>query len=148
MKKTLFYILSVIWGLPMTLAGGLTAIVLMIAGFKPKRYGWCYYFEIGKNWGGLELGIVFLVNKNSSMHTRNHEHGHALQNCLWGPLMPFVISIPSAIRYWVREFQQRQGKVLKPYDSIWFEGQATQWGQTFMEQYNNQERAVKVYENY
>ena len=148
MKKVLFYILSVIWGLPMTLVGGLTALVLMIAGFKPKRYGWCYYFEIGKNWGGLELGIIFLVNKNSSRYTRNHEHGHALQNCIWGPLMPFVISIPSAIRYWVREFQQRQGKVLKPYDSIWFEGQATRWGQTFMEQYNNQERAVKTYENY
>lgn len=136
MKKVLFYILSVIWGLPMTLIGGLTALILMMAGFKPKKYGWCYYFEIGKNWGGLELGFIFLTNKNPSTHICNHEHGHALQNCIWGPLFPFVIAIPSAIRYWVREFQQRQGKVLKSYDAIWFEGQATQWGKAFMKQYN------------
>ena len=44
--------------------------------------------------------------------------------------MPFVICIPSAIRYWYRELKYYR-KGLYPetdYDSIWFEGQATKWG--------------------
>ena len=43
--------------------------------------------------------------------------------------MPFVICIPSAARYWYREylwhFNKEKYRKLPPYDSIWFEGQAT-----------------------
>ena len=128
MKKTLFYILSFTWGLPMTLIGLIVSSVLLTVGYKPKKHGWCYYFEVGKGWGGLELGAIFLTSKNPSEHTRNHEHGHALQNCIWGPLFPFVIAIPSAVRYWTRKIQRSKGKELEPYDAIWFEWQASTWG--------------------
>lgn len=112
MKKVLFYVLSIIWGTIMTIIGLVAALGLMIVGYKPKKHGWCYRFEVGDNWGGIELGIIFLTNKNPSDSICNHEHGHALQNCLWGPLMPFVVSIPSAIRYWARECATRKGKQL------------------------------------
>lgn len=50
--------------------------------------------------------------------------------------MPFVISIPSAIRYWYREILSRvdfqKYKQLPDYDAIWFEGQATRWGSDFV----------------
>jgi hypothetical protein len=104
-------------------------LVLMAAGKRPKRFGYCYHVEIGKGWGGLELGVVFLTSANPSFHTKCHEHGHALQNCYFGPLMPFIVCIPSAARYWYREIRRRIGKPCKTdYDSIWFEGQATEWG--------------------
>lgn len=128
MKKTLFYTLSFTWGMLMTVIGLIVALVLKMFGFKAKKHGWCYYFEVGNNWGGVNLGVVFLTSKNPSEHTRNHEHGHALQNCLWGPLMPVVISLPSATRYWKRHFQQKRGEQLEPYDSVWYEGQASSWG--------------------
>lgn len=134
MNEKLFYILSVVWGFPMTLIGACAALVLKIQGRKAQKHGWCYYYECGRNWGGVNFGLVFLTSDNPSEHTKNHEHGHALQNCIWGPLMPFVIAIPSAIRYWTRVFQQKQGKELEPYDAIWFEGQATKWGDAFMKQ--------------
>ena len=67
-NKCLFYLLSFTWGLPLTLVGCVVAIVLLITGHKPKKWGYCYYFEIGKNWGGLELGPFFLVNKDASNH--------------------------------------------------------------------------------
>ena len=58
-----------------------------------------------------------------------HESGHGIQNLLFGPLMPFVVSIPSAIRYWYREYLMKVKKIkcwnLPDYDSIWFEGTAT-----------------------
>ena len=131
-NKQLFYFLSFTWGILMTSVGIVAALFLVAAGYKPKRHGWCYYFEVGKNWGGVNLGIVFLTEANPSAHTKNHEHGHALQNCIWGPLMPFVISLPSAARYHIYNFQWKRGKKLGEYDSAWFEGQASAWGDKFM----------------
>lgn len=112
MKRFLFYFLNLTWGLPLNIVGGLVALVLVIARKKPKRWGDCFYFEVGENWGGLELGIFFLTSKNPSIHTRNHEHGHAIQNCFFGVLMPFIVNIPSAIRYWLRKFKTQKGKYI------------------------------------
>ena len=131
-NKKLFYILSFTWGIIMTFVGVIAALCLVTIGYKPKKHGWCYYFEVGKGWGGVNLGIVFITSANPSEHTKNHEHGHALQNCIWGPLMPFVIALPSAARYHIRNFQQKRGKKLNSYDSAWFEGQASIWGDKFI----------------
>ncbi len=48
--------------------------------------------------------------------------------------MPFVVGIPSMIRYWYRELKyNRKGKVPPTsYDSIWFEGQATRIGVNYI----------------
>ena len=134
MKAILFYTLSFTWGLPVTLVGCVVAAALRIAGHRPKRWGWCWYFEVGEKWGGLELGVFFLVNRKPSRHIRCHELGHALQNCVFGPLTPLIVGIPSAARYWYRLFLVRVVGVTKlpPYDAIWFEGQATRWGEKFM----------------
>lgn len=130
MPKPLFYLLSLTWGLPMTMIGAVVAIVLMIMGYKPKKWNYCYYFEVGNNWGGVELGMFFLTDKSGSLRTRNHEHGHAIQNCYFGPLFPFIVAIPSAVRYWYRELvYSRKGKNPPTlYDDIWFEGSATKLG--------------------
>lgn len=132
----MYYILSFTWGLPLTLVGLLVGLVLIVLGYKPKRFGWTFYFEIGKNWGGVELGLIFICSEGSSSRIKAHEFGHSIQNCFFGPFMLFVVSIPSAIRYWYREYQYRRGiRNLPPYDSIWFEGQATQLGEWYSETY-------------
>ena len=139
-NKFLFYFLSFTWGLPMTLIGCVVAAALLVVGYKPKKCGWCWYFEIGEDWGGVELGVVFLTNKNPSEHIKSHEHGHGLQNCVFGFLMPFIVCIPSATRYWYREYLVRSGKKkyseLPDYDSVWYEGQATTLGTEFITWYN------------
>ena len=134
MRKFLFYLLSFTWGLPMALIGCVVAAVLFLAGYRPKRWGHCWYFEVGKGWGGVELGVFFITNERPSKRIRNHEFGHALQNCVYGWLMPFLVCIPSAVRYWWREYQKRVKKAdnLHEYDSIWFEGQATRWGTKYI----------------
>lgn len=119
----------------MTLAGLLTALVLMIAGYKPKRWGHCIYFEIGKHWGGFNLGMVFLRDTTSVQKSINdHELGHGIQNCYFGFLTPFLVTFPSIIRYWYQTILEKKGRQdkLKPYDAIWFEGQATRAGSEFM----------------
>lgn len=129
-NKKWYYILNFTWGLPMNLIGAIVALALILTKHKPKKHCGCIYFEVGKSgWGGLELGCFFLCSPGASLHTKNHEYGHSLQNALWGPLFPFVIAIPSAIRYHYRNLELKQGYQLRTqYDDIWFEGQATKWG--------------------
>jgi len=114
-------------------------LALIITGHKPKRFHQYIYFEVGYNWGGFEVGGFFVVDKYASIRTIRHEAGHGIQNIILGPLMPFLVSIPSATRYWYREYLVRKKKKLRselpPYDCIWFEGWATKLG----EKYYNQE---------
>lgn len=137
MTKKQFYTLNLTWGILLNIVGFIVALVLLCTGAKPKKHGGCIYFNVGKSWGGLELGLVFLTDERDSEHTKNHELGHAVQNAKYGLLMPFIVSIPSAIRYWYREFKYyRKGK--KPptdYDSIWFEGEATKLGNEYIKKF-------------
>ena len=122
----------------MTLIGGSAAFVLTLLGYKPNgKYGYCWVFEFGDHWGGASIGPVIITDKTPSVHTMKHEHGHAIQNCWFGPLMPFIVCIPSAIRYWYRELKYlRKGKTPPTqYDDIWFEGQATRIGTEFIDEY-------------
>ena len=121
----------------------MTFIGLVVTGFcilflkgKVHKNGFSYIVEIGGNWGGLDLGAVSLCggyttkcpDENWFQHTRRHEFGHSFQNIIWGPLFPFVIAIPSAIRYHYQNWRSSKGLPNKEYDAIWFEGQATRWG--------------------
>lgn len=135
MKKFILYVFywlwSCIWGCLMTIIGAIIALAMLISGHKPHHIGPNVYFVIGENWGGVNFGPFFLIcNRGQSTSTLYHEPGHGLQNLIWGPLMPFVVAIPSAIRYWYRELKYyRKGEYpTTDYDSIWFEGQATRWG--------------------
>ena len=121
----------------------MTFIGLVVTGFcilflkgKVHKNGFSYIVEVGGNWGGLDLGAVSRCggyttkcpDENWFQHTRRHEFGHSLQNIIWGPLFPFVIAIPSAIRYHYQNWRSSKGLPNKEYDAIWFEGQATRWG--------------------
>jgi hypothetical protein len=134
MTRKTFLILNLTWGLPMTLIGIVAAIALFIAGKRPERYGDCRCFTVGKGWGGVSLGMTMIVAHGASQSTKNHEHGHAVQNAVYGVLMPFIVGIPSAVRYWYREYMKKIGKgdTLPPYHSIWFEAQASEWGSEYI----------------
>lgn len=137
MSKKNFYLLSFTWGLPITLVGLIVAGALVAVGYIPKRWGACFYFEVGEKWGGVNLGIIFLTRKNPSVYLRNHEHGHAIQNCYLGFIMPFVVCIPSATRYWYRTIRTKLGyKNKTAYDDIWFEGTATKLGNRYVPLWN------------
>lgn len=138
MSKTMFWVLSWTWGFIMTFIGSLVFVALRITGHEAKRNQYGYYFEIGENWGGAEIGPFAIVNKNPSQSILDHEFGHSLQNCYLGPYMPFI-SLASATRYWYREYLVRAKKKkyseLVPYDGIWFEGTATYLGEYYREYY-------------
>lgn len=135
LTKKKFYILSFTWGILMTLIGFIVAAIFLLTKHKAHKnvYGW--YFVTGKGWGGVDLGMISIVNENPSRDLLNHEFGHAVQNCYWGILFIPIIAIPSAVRYWYREylvrFRNKNYWDLPDYDSIWFEGQATNIGNEY-----------------
>lgn len=133
LKTIIFYLLSFTWGGIMSFIGLFVMLVLMITGHKPKLFYNRIYIEVGENWGGLELGCFFIANKDCSLHIKQHETGHTIQNIIFGPLYLFVIAIPSAIRYQYRELKYyKKGKTPPTdYDDIWFEGWATRLGERY-----------------
>ncbi|MBQ5953111.1 MAG: hypothetical protein IJL47_03580 [Lachnospiraceae bacterium] len=132
--KRRFYLLSLSWGLLMNLAGGIAAAAMLLTGHKMRRFGPCFYFEHGKDWGGMDWGMFIVVCKGADQRLLAHELGHAMQNCRFGPFMPLLVGLPSSLRYHFRKLHKKvTGKEPKPpYDSIWFEAQATQLGQEYL----------------
>lgn len=132
-----YVFVSCTWGILMTLFGAIVALGMLVTGHKPKRFHYNIYFEVGSGWGGFEGGIFFFINKNPTLHLRQHEAGHGIQNLILGPLTPFLIGFPSMARYWYREYLVRSGKKksseLPAYDSIWFEGWATRLGEKYFD---------------
>ena len=128
--KWLYYILNFTWGSILTVVGFLMILGLLIAGKKPEIYYGCFRFKIGKSWGGFSIGLLIVTDNNSSDNVSLHEVGHTYQNAILGPLMIFLVSIPSMVRYWYRELKYyRKGLAPKTkYDDIWFEGSATKIG--------------------
>lgn len=104
--------------------------VLRLFRQKPKDYkGICPYFEVGKNWGGVEMGWFFICGKNCGDSVKRHEVGHNVQNAAVGGLRMLGLSICSAVRYWWRCIFV----VKTPYDSWWFEGQASRLGTEYVQ---------------
>jgi hypothetical protein len=146
LTKKEFYTLSWTWGLLLNVIGLLVISTIIIYGklkhnrtYELKKCGWCYYLAVGDTyWGGLELGMFFLTDKSEHISTKWHEHGHAIQNCYLGLFMPLLVSIPSAIRYWYRNYLTSKGQTLTTkYDDIWFEGEATKLGKKYKAKYFN-----------
>ncbi len=131
MNKKLYYTLNCTWGILMTLIGLLCASVLSATKHTAYNYRGCLHYKVGKNWGGVSLGLVIITDVTPSDHTLKHEYGHTLQNALYGILFPFIVAIPSAMRYHERIILAKKGAELEPYDAVWYEGQATEWGNKY-----------------
>ena len=74
------------------------------------------------------MGWFFICSKDSNEELKNHEVGHGIQNAAFGGLRMLMLSIGSALRYRWREIFSAK----TPYDSWWFEGQATELGTQYV----------------
>lgn len=119
----IYYLLSFTWGIVMTIIGLLVSLVLLFIS-TPIRYNLTYYFQLGEYWGGITLGMMFITDKRPGT-IPDHEFGHTVQNCIYGPLFPFLIALPSLIRANFIPYSD--------YDAIWFEKSATKIGKMYKE---------------
>ena len=141
----LYYVLNYTWGIILTIVGWIVLGFLHLF-FRKKivdsnKFGPAHYVMIFHNWGGLELGCNFILAENMgdywTFHTKCHEMGHTFQNAILGPFMIFLVSIPSAIRYWYQRIRTKKDKFNKPYDAAWFEESATDIGTKYYAEFFN-----------
>lgn len=111
-KNILFYILSFTWGAITSILGILMILFFIPFGYLPKRFNNRIYTPLKGSWGGFEMGPFFFTDSNPSLHLKQHEAGHGIQNIILGPLMLPVVSVPSCIRYWLREIDSLKGKYI------------------------------------
>lgn len=107
--KFLYYLIQWTWGLPTNIIGGIACLVCAIRKCPIQKYRNGVEILVNNNFGGLELGMFFIRGKDC-LGVRPHEYGHGIQHLWWGPLFPFVIGLPSAARYWLREQKTQQDK--------------------------------------
>lgn len=139
MKTFIILFLNFTWGILMNILGFICAIPFLIAS-RFTRHIIVYSFrftiviEIGKDWGAFSMGIFTFSCKSADFYMNAHELGHSIQNAYLGILFPFVIGIPSVIRYWYRELvYYRYGLYPKTkYYDIWFEKNASKLGQDYV----------------
>ena len=128
-KGKLFWLLSLTWGLPLTLLGFtfLLINVLTLSITSVKIVEGRLVFRSRLMFGGICLGGFIFVSKNAKTSTIYHEIGHSVQNIMWGVLFLPVIGIPSFVRaaLWNKLLSKRKGA---NYYYIWFERQATNIG--------------------
>lgn len=135
MKKVLlgivYWICQLTWGILMNIIGACaTLFCLVFLKGRIHRNGYGFITEVGGNWGGVSLGAFALCGRYTEIYpsffqeVRRHEFGHSIQNMFLGIFFPFVVAIPSAIRYWLSYFD----KLKEDYEAAWFEHTATSWG--------------------
>ena len=115
-------------GWALSAVGSVVYFVLKLIGYTPRYYCGIPYFEVGKGWGGVEMGWFFIVCKDWDTHLKNHEVGHLVQNAEVGGLSMLWWSLCSCARYWWREIFGAK----TDYDAWWFEGNATALGDEFI----------------
>ena len=104
--------------------GYILTLGLLLLGKKPKKFHKAWFFEVAPNWGGFEMGTMFVRDTTSGDSLNVHEYGHTFQNALLGPLFIVLVQIPSAIRYWWIRLNKKE----IDYYRIWFEGNASEIG--------------------
>lgn len=129
-----FYLRSFTLGILPNMGGAVRALGMLAAGHRPKRYGNCIHFEAGKGWGGRSAGIFLFTEEGAPQSLLDHEHGHSLQNCFYGPLMPLAVNLPSTARYYGRKLLAHYAphKLKGDYYDAWFEAEASRLGTEFM----------------
>ena len=108
MKRFMYYLIQWTWGIIMNIFGSITCIIALCCKCPIQKYRNAIEILVPWNFGGCELGMFFIRGKDCP-GVAPHEYGHTIQNLWWGPLFPFVVCLPSAARYWLRE-QKGQNK--------------------------------------
>lgn len=141
-QKIFYYVLQFTWNLPMTLFGGILALIALIAkcfGVKVEfgKFYWVGFAKIGPDyWGGCDTGLFFLRDHKSEGDLMSHEWGHTFEGVVLGPLFIFLVAIPSAVRWWIDWFKQKKTGQGIDYNAFWAEDAASACGNWAVAQLN------------
>ena len=132
MGRLFYYVVQWTWGLPANLIGLLVFIFTYWNAYSTKPYHYALATALPGSFGGFSLGMWIFYGQNCES-VLPHEYGHGRQVLLFSGLGYLLFfALPSVVRYWYREWvyktDKEKYKSLPDYDSVYFEGLATKWG--------------------
>ncbi len=128
MKKFLYTLVQLTWGLPQTLAGFIVYLVCRKQGCKSHLFhgGICTHWNRG---GGVSLGLFFFCEPGERLVC--HEYGHTIQSLILGPLYLLVVGLPSSIWCNLKYFREYRRRTGTPYSHLYCEKWADRLGEKF-----------------
>lgn len=127
MKRIMYGILQILWGLPQTLLG--FAVFLRFRKAPHFLYHGALVTE-WKNRTGLSLGLfLFIPEGKKGQDFLVHEYGHTIQSLVLGPFYLLVIGIPSALWCNVSLLVKLRRKKQISYQAFYTERWANRWGE-------------------
>ena len=142
MKRILYTIWQLTWGLPQTLAG----FIIFLKNFDCEHRN--FYGAICTTWklkASLSLGLFIFVSEDPFFYYENekdnyseedfsemfavHEYGHTIQSLIWGPLYLLTVGVPSMVWAKIPYFEKKREEQHKSYFDIYPENQANKLGE-------------------
>ena len=128
MRRTLFTLAQLTWGLPQTLLG----LLLFIYWFPRSETRYCYHGAMITEWtarGGISLGLFVFVPQKTHPGVTVHEFGHCVQSLLLGPLYLIAVGIPSYLWANLPALKKLRRDTGRSYYSIYPENWANRLGE-------------------
>ena len=128
MKRFLFTLVQLTWGLPQTLAG----FILFLHWRHRRAVSRLYHGAVVTQWtagGGISLGLFVFISDKASAGVTVHEYGHCIQSLMLGPLYLIAVGIPSYIWANLPALRKMRRETGRSYYSVYPENWANRLGE-------------------
>lgn len=128
MKRFLFILIQLTWGLPQTLLGFVLFLYWRSKGAASRMY----HGAVVTHWktgGGVSLGLFVFVPEKARPGITVHEYGHCIQSLLLGPLYLPLVGVPSYVWANLPGFRKMRRETGLSYYSVYPENWANQLGE-------------------
>lgn len=143
MRRILFTLIQVIWGLPQSLVG----FVMFLYWLPRSKTRFIFHGAIVTEWtagGGISLGLFVFVSQKASRYVLDvrelspeeakrgvlvHEYGHCIQSLLLGPLYLIAVGIPSYLWANLPALRKMRRETGRSYYSVYPENWANRLGE-------------------
>ena len=128
MRRFLFTLVQLTWGLPQTLAGFIMYLYWHHRGAVSR----VYHGAIVTEWttgGGISLGLFVFVSGKARPGVTVHEYGHCVQSLMLGPLYLIAMGVPSYLWANLPALRKMRRETGRSYYSVYPENWANRLGE-------------------
>ncbi len=128
MRRFLFTLIQLTWGLPQTIAG----FIMFLYWRRRGAVSRVYHGAVVTEWtasGGISLGLFVFVSGKARPDVTVHEYGHCIQSLMLGPLYLLAVGVPSYLWANLPALRKMRRETGRSYYSVYPENWANRLGE-------------------